>query len=113
MYPPAGGGLFRTDPETDTTCVIPIYSLQRHPHYWNDPDTFIIDRQFDNELYYPFSYGQRNCIGKHFAITEMRIIIRMFVKKYKLTDLPESISTVVKPVMEPENRIICRISESN
>lgn len=113
LYPPAGGGLFRTDPETDTTCVIPIYSLQRHPYYWNDPDTFIIDRQFDNELYYPFSYGQRNCIGKHFAITEMRIIIRMFVKKYKLTALPKSISTVVKPVMEPENRIICWISESN
>lgn len=107
LYPPAGGGLFRKDPTTDATVLIPVYSLHRHPHYWEDPDSFHIDRTMVKDMYYPFSFGKRNCIGEHFAKQEMRIILTEFVKRFKLTNLPKDITTVVKPVLEPEENIIC------
>lgn len=70
----------------DTLIILYISGLHRNPKYWEQPDSFIPDR-FDDEnaknfAYYPFGAGPRLCIGEHFAMMEMALIIRKFYKNY-------------------------------
>lgn len=74
--------------------AISRYALHRNTDYWDDPETFNPNR-FDEEssrensgadsfAYQPFSSGPRVCIGRHFAMMEMMIILCSILQKYKL-----------------------------
>lgn len=70
----------------DTLIILYITGLHRNPKYWNDPNSFIPER-FDDEnaknfAYYPFGAGPRLCIGEHFAMMEMVLIVRKFYKNF-------------------------------
>lgn len=69
-----------------TLIILYITGLHRNPKYWKDPDSFIPER-FDDEnaknfAYYPFGAGPRLCIGEHFAMMEMALIVRKFYKEF-------------------------------
>ncbi|WP_375180991.1 cytochrome P450 [Chryseobacterium sp.] len=69
-----------------TFIILYISGLHRNPEYWNSPNSFIPER-FDDEnaknfAYYPFGAGPRLCIGEHFAMMEMALIVRRFYKSY-------------------------------
>ncbi|WP_312174264.1 cytochrome P450 [Chryseobacterium sp.] len=69
-----------------TLIILYITGLHRNPKYWSDPNSFIPER-FDDEnaknfAYYPFVAGPRLCIGEHFAMMEMALIVRKFYKNY-------------------------------
>jgi len=70
----------------ETLIILYIAGLHRNPKYWKDPDSFIPER-FDDEnarnfAYYPFGAGPRLCIGEHFAMMEMALIVRKFYKTF-------------------------------
>lgn len=72
--------------EKGTLIILYISGLHRNPKYWDRPDDFIPER-FDDEnaknfAYYPFGAGPRLCIGEHFAMMEMALIVRKFYEKY-------------------------------
>ena len=71
------------------------YALHRNARYWHDPGKFDPSR-FDetapgaSELmrstaYTPFSSGPRVCIGRHFAMLEMVVILCKILQKYKVS----------------------------
>ncbi|KUJ55050.1 cytochrome P450 [Chryseobacterium aquaticum] len=69
-----------------TLIILYITGLHRNPKYWKDPDSFIPER-FDDEnaknfAYYPFGAGPRLCIGEHFAMMEMALIVSKFYKEF-------------------------------
>lgn len=69
-----------------TLIILYITGLHRNPKYWSNPNSFIPER-FDDEnaknfAYYPFGAGPRLCIGEHFAMMEMALIVRKFYKNY-------------------------------
>ncbi len=79
--------------EKGTLIILYISGLHRNPKYWNRPDDFIPER-FDDEnarnfAYYPFGSGPRLCIGEHFAMMEMALIVRKFYKKYHFESYQE------------------------
>ena len=63
----------------DTMWILYIRGMHRHPDYWEEPDRFIPDRwnnpDLNKEAYMPFGSGPRMCIGEHFAIMEMELIL--------------------------------------
>jgi cytochrome P450 len=69
-----------------TLIILYISGLHRNPRYWEHPGSFIPERFEDenskNFAYYPFGAGPRLCIGEHFAIMEMALIVRKFYKKF-------------------------------
>lgn len=70
-----------------TLIILYITGLHRNPKYWSNPNSFIPER-FDDENaknfpYYPFGAGPRLCIGEHFAMMEMALIVRRFYKNYR------------------------------
>ncbi|CAO3615847.1 unnamed protein product [Cunninghamella blakesleeana] len=66
-----------------------------NPEYWENPNDFIPERWLEGanpppclDAYYPFSAGSRNCIGKQFALMEMRLSIATLVKHYDFKAIP-------------------------
>ncbi|KAI8364059.1 cytochrome P450 [Blakeslea trispora] len=79
----------------DIIIVTNLYHTQTDEKYWPNPTKFDPDRWIegkeDNELdaFFPFSAGSRNCIGKNFALQEMRITVATFLKHFDIVAIPE------------------------
>jgi len=71
-----------------TLWVIYIRGMHRNPAYWPQPDVFDPDRWINEDLhhegYMPFGSGPRLCIGEHFALMEMQLILSAILMKWKL-----------------------------
>jgi cytochrome P450 len=58
-----------------------LYSLQRNPQYFPQPDSFIPERWLEpnavmqKAAFHPFSTGSRSCIGKHLAMQVLRLSV--------------------------------------
>ncbi len=71
--------------------VFSPYLLHRHPGFWQEPDLFDPERfalEASSErprfAYFPFSGGPRACIGAHFAMMEMQVIVSMVAQRFRL-----------------------------
>jgi cytochrome P450 len=81
---PAGAGIY-----------LNFYTLHRHPDFWPDPERFDPERFSPQQAagrhraaYQPFATGPRNCIGKHFARTELHVIATMVLQSYNVRLAP-------------------------
>jgi len=82
----------------NTNVVIPIYVLQRSEEFWDSPLEFRPSRFEDRALlksykYLPFSRGPRRCVGELFSMTEMVLIIRDVIKRYKIELIDKDLPT--------------------
>ncbi|XP_014272612.1 probable cytochrome P450 6a14 [Halyomorpha halys] len=66
--------------------MIPIYSIHRDPKYFPDPLKYNPDR-FEEDpqrgTYLPFGDGPRICIGKRFALVEIKIVMARLLERYR------------------------------
>ena len=79
----------------NTVLAVCIYSLHRHPAFWDEPDRFNPER-FSPEnsagrhkfAYMPFGAGPRQCIGNNFGLMEAALIIACIAQRFELHLLP-------------------------
>ncbi|MGH8501477.1 MAG: cytochrome P450 [Gammaproteobacteria bacterium] len=71
------------------------YFVHRHPQFWDEPEAFKPERfspeagrQRHKFVYFPFSMGQRRCIGEFFALIEMQIHLRAVARRLRLRHVP-------------------------
>jgi cytochrome P450 len=89
-----------------TRLIISPHLVQRHPHYWDDPDVFQPERwihdnaeekdKFNERIrfaFLPFSAGGRNCIGEKFATMEAKLILVPLVHKFNIQIAPSQRDT--------------------
>eukprot|EP00731_Ephydatia_muelleri_P008075 Em0004g413a len=74
--------------------------VHRMPQYFEEPDSFNPSR-FDPEnkkpspfIYFPFGVGHRMCIGMHFAMVEMKLMLCRLIQAYDIT-LPPNYKLIV------------------
>ncbi|KAH8727461.1 cytochrome P450 [Phaeosphaeriaceae sp. PMI808] len=111
MYPPVPAGLPREVgkggnkimdkwvPE-GTSVIVPQYVAFQSKINFKDPTSFVPERwlpgsEYDNDrkdVFQPFSFGPRNCLGKNLAYHEMRIIFASVIWNFDLELCPESSS---------------------
>lgn len=66
------------------------YLTHRHPDFWSKPEEFNPDHFLESApeknkgAYFPFGLGPRQCIGKHFALMEVRIVLSIFLQKFEI-----------------------------
>lgn len=83
-----------------TTIAICLYTLHRHPEFWERPDEFDPDR-FSPEraasrhkfAFIPFGAGPRQCIGNTFGLMEASLVIAHISQHYSLRLAPGVVPT--------------------
>jgi cytochrome P450 len=79
--------------EKGTIVIIPVWAIHHDPEVYPDPETYDPERFMDekhragiraNSMYLPFGQGKRDCIGKDFAIMEIRAALAEAVLRYQL-----------------------------
>lgn len=104
LYPPAWfmGRLAMEDDVIDGYAIpknsivfLSPYVTQHQAEYWSEPEKFNPDRFLPENFskqhrysYIPFGAGPRQCIGNHFAMMEMQVILAMILQKYHLSLAP-------------------------
>lgn len=88
-----------------TGIYINFLMLHRHPEFWPHPENFDPERftpenvaKRPRNAYIPFASGPRVCIGKHFALTELQIVIAMILQAYRLR-LPDTAQVQMHPMI--------------
>jgi cytochrome P450 len=88
--------------------LINSYFLHRHPDFWEDPEGFAPERfsperaaERPKHAYVPFGSGHRVCIGKHFALAELTLVLATVARGHRLVTpegapevLPEALITL-------------------
>jgi cytochrome P450 len=76
------------------------YAIHRHPDLWENPEGFDPSRfagdgprgpggeRLHRLAWFPFSGGQRKCIGDRFAMMEAQIILAVLLQRYRLSLVP-------------------------
>lgn len=79
----------------NTVIAISIYTLHRHPMFWENPENFDPDRFLPERssrrhkfAYLPFGAGPRQCIGNGFAQMEASLIITCIAQRFELHLIP-------------------------
>ncbi|ETS74340.1 hypothetical protein PFICI_14206 [Pestalotiopsis fici W106-1] len=78
-----------------TKITAPKYTIQRLSSAFRSPDEFIPERWYsrpelimDKQAFAPFSVGNRMCVGKSMAYTELRFVIAMVLRDYNVDFAP-------------------------
>ncbi|WP_371478772.1 cytochrome P450 [Kitasatospora sp. NBC_00315] len=89
-----------------TNILLNSYFLHRHPDFWEDPERFDPSR-FEparvaarpKHAYIPFGSGPRVCIGKHFALTELMLVLATVAREYRLVTPPGAAEVQPDPLI--------------
>ncbi|XP_030755215.1 cytochrome P450 4C1-like [Sitophilus oryzae] len=81
--------------------VLNIFGLHRNKKYWTDPLKFDPDRFLPEEIakrpsycYFPFSIGPRNCIGKTYALMNLKVAVANIVRNYEIVSNYKSVEEI-------------------
>ncbi len=79
-----------------STVIVSQYTMNRHPGFWDDPQTFDPERfsarrskDRPHYSFIPFGGGPRICIGNNFSLLEFQIIAAMVAQGYRLRLPPD------------------------
>ncbi|KAL8335865.1 hypothetical protein RB598_009858 [Gaeumannomyces tritici] len=108
-YPPAAVGLPRVVPPggatvageylpAGTACAVWQWATYHNDKYFKDPFGFHPERFMNHpdfaddnlDMFQPFSFGPRNCIGKNLAYAEMRLVLAKLVFNFDMTAVEDT-----------------------
>ncbi|EPQ05289.1 Cytochrome P450 4A11 [Myotis brandtii] len=88
-----------------------FYALHHNPKVWPNPEVFDPSRfapgsDSHSHAFLPFSGGSRNCIGKHFAMKELKVAVALTLLRFELAADPLQVPIPLpKIVLDSKNGI--------
>jgi cytochrome P450 len=72
-----------------TEITMSSYTTHRDENVFEDPESFKPERWFNNPKlskgeYFPFMFGKRQCVGKEYALMQMRLVISKVAENFEL-----------------------------
>jgi len=91
------------------------YVMHRDKNIFEDPDSFKPERWLENkELskgeYFPFLFGKRQCIGREFALMEIRVVLTKITKMFKIELVSGGEEYTAGLVYKPKNETIIYVT---
>ncbi|XP_037713501.1 uncharacterized protein LOC119549472 [Drosophila subpulchrella] len=99
--------------------TIHVFDIHRNAKYWDSPEEFRPERFLPENsqnrhtyAYIPFSAGQRNCIGQKYAMQEMKTLMVVLLKKFKILPAidPKKIIFHTGITLRTQNKIKVKLS---
>jgi cytochrome P450 len=102
LYPPAPYLIRTLEAQPDAPhLILSIWSMHRHPALWTQPEAFVPERWLAPEdatapspnttrplrtfaAFLPFGAGPRMCIGRGFALVEIKLILISIMQRFTL-----------------------------
>ncbi|XP_040833771.1 cytochrome P450 4A7-like isoform X2 [Ochotona curzoniae] len=125
IYPPVPGvGRELTKPVTfpdgrslpkGIVVALSIYGLHHNPKVWPNPEVFDPSRfapgsDRHSHAFLPFSGGSRNCIGKQFAMNELKVAVALTLLRFELLADPTKVPIPIpRLVLKSKNGIHLRL----
>ncbi|XP_066520292.1 cytochrome P450 4F3 [Hoplias malabaricus] len=99
----------RTIPQGNI-CLVSIYGTHHNPDIWPNPEDYDPMR-FDPEnskerssyAFVPFSAGPRNCIGQSFAMAEIRVVVALTLRRFRILPGSRAPKRLYKLIMRTED----------
>jgi cytochrome P450 len=89
----------------DTVVIVSPYTSHRQARFFDAPDTFrperwdgVDPRKTLRGTYFPFAGGKRVCIGEHFALMEMQLMLATVLRRYRLEPAYSSMPAMVPTI---------------
>ncbi|XP_033722978.1 taurochenodeoxycholic 6 alpha-hydroxylase-like isoform X1 [Tursiops truncatus] len=88
-----------------------FYGLHHNPKVWPNPEVFDPSRfapgsDRHSHAFLPFSGGSRNCIGKQFAMNEMKVAVALTLLRFELAPNPSRVPVPIpRVVLKSKNGI--------
>ena len=89
----------------DARVTVPSIFIHRNPEFWEKPNEFYPEHFLPERLktqkklaYFPFGGGQHLCIGEHYAMMEMQLVLIHILRKYKIklqSDKPMGLNLLI------------------
>uniref|UniRef100_A0A8C3WH94 Uncharacterized protein n=1 Tax=Catagonus wagneri TaxID=51154 RepID=A0A8C3WH94_9CETA len=85
------------------TLSLSFYALHHNPKVWPNPEEFDPSRfapgsPRHSHAFLPFSGGSRNCIGKQFAMNEMKVVVALTLLRFELATDPSRVPVPVQGI---------------
>ena len=81
-----------------TVVMMPPYVVHRTAAHWPNPEGFDPERFRNGEprgaskfTYFPFGGGPRRCLGAHFSMMEMQIVLATLLQRFRFSLIPGSL----------------------
>lgn len=95
------------------------YVTHRRSEFWETPLSFNPEHFSAEQVvnrprfaYFPFGGGQRQCLGKNFALIEAQLALPMLVQKYRFSVAPPSAEAAYPAYnMRPQNPIFLKLEK--
>ena len=94
---------------------VPVAMLQQHPHIWGPNAHEFNPERFSQgvtgackipQAFIPFGLGARICVGQHFAMTQLKLILSLILPKFCLSLSPTyQHSPAYGVLLEPQHGI--------
>jgi cytochrome P450 len=96
-----------------STVIAYVYGAHHAPRYWDDPESFDPERFIKGSdklrtpfTYLPFGGGPRGCIGNHYAMLQILMILSDLLRKYDFELAPgQTIEARPVVILRPKNGI--------
>lgn len=90
------------------------WMLHRHRKYWDQPDTFDIDRFATKEgrhrfQYLPFGGGPRTCVGAQFATAEALTILAQWLGQWRFVEAGHNVQPAGMVTLRPAGGLPLRL----
>ena len=103
----------------NTFCTMPSIFVHRHPDFWEKPNEFYPEhflpeavKSRDKYAYFPFSGGQHLCIGEHYALMEIQLVLIRVLKKYSVKLVSDkAIEMDLLITLKPKNTVYANLEK--
>lgn len=101
-----------------TMLITFFHGAHHHPEFWEAPELFRPERFASaqksvkqNQAYMPFGAGPRLCIGHHFAMLEMTLVLARLAGRYQWKPLSADIKKLALVTLRPKGGVWMQVEK--